>query len=194
MTQQDAVNGFMDAWATNDHGELLHHHWEQMCLLFGRYCEPYISSCPCTGCTNQPLEDASLRRPCPPFDPPSLVAVLETLDTSIKPGDRLKLTADHADSSKIYVTVATGADVCIGVALEASHRGWVTVCYYNTLFVAVEAAPGSNIKIGDHLKTVQRSPGDNALMLLVTTASEGEAYGYIAWSIPVNQLLSAKVV
>jgi len=50
MTPQDAVNGFMDAWATNDHGELLHHHWEQMCLLFGRYCGPYIGACPCTQC------------------------------------------------------------------------------------------------------------------------------------------------
>ena len=45
----NAVNGFLDAYAYHD-DELVHKYYDQMCLLFGRYCAPYREACPCGPC------------------------------------------------------------------------------------------------------------------------------------------------
>lgn len=45
----DIVSGLIDAW-TSKNDELIHKHWDESCLVVGRYEDVYLAACPCTCC------------------------------------------------------------------------------------------------------------------------------------------------
>jgi len=111
------------------------------------------------------------------------VVVVETNNTSIKPGDYLKVVPDPADPHKAFVEPTGPEDAYVGVALRSPQNGRVEMHYLNAMFMMVNAALDSNIKIGDRLKVVNGPPSD---VPLVTTAVAGEDFSYIAWSAPTK--------
>jgi len=119
------------------------------------------------------------------------VAVFKTNDTSIKPGSRLKAVPDPTDPSKAIVEIAGPGDACVGIAMQFPRNGCINVYFLNGDVMMVNAAPGSNIKIGDRLKVVNEPPSD---IPLVTTAVAGEDFSCVAWSTPKDGQLLAKFI